>query len=157
MLNRYTAVFIAALTSANAVSAAEVSYRNDIRPLWESQCMACHGEKSPYLGDFMENEEKYTQMMLGPRMDTYADLIFFVGWPDTGALMRRLDDGQNRSDGQPGNMYQYLGNSEAQRQANLQLLKDWVGEKAWTLKGWDQKGDFPGVTKEELAAMKLKY
>jgi len=26
-------------------------------------------------------------------MDSYERLIAFVGWPDTGALMRRLDDG----------------------------------------------------------------
>ena len=37
-------------------------------------------------------------------MDTYADLIFFVGWPDTGALMRRLDDGKTAADGKPGNV-----------------------------------------------------
>ncbi len=42
-------------------------------------------------------------------MYTYADLIFFIGWPDTGAIMRRLDDGKGAKDGKPGNMYQRLG------------------------------------------------
>lgn len=31
----------------------------------------------------------------GPCMDTYADLIFYVGWPDTGAAMRRQDDAKD--------------------------------------------------------------
>jgi hypothetical protein len=96
-------------------------------------------------------------MSRGPRMDTYADLIFFVGWPDTGAVMRRLDDGKNTKDGKPGNMYQYLGATEEERKKNFDLFKAWVGEEAWTHKRWDAKGDMPGVTKEELAKMKLKY
>ena len=90
-------------------------------------------------------------------MDTYADLIFYVGWPDTGAIMRRLDDGSNTKDGKPGNMYQYLGSTEEERQANLKLFKAWVGEEAWTLKRWDKKGDVPAISKEELDLMKLKY
>lgn len=31
------------------------------------------------------------------------------------------------------------------------------GKDAWTHKRWDNRGDMPGVTKEELAKMKLKY
>jgi hypothetical protein len=90
-------------------------------------------------------------------MDTYADLIFFIGWPDTGAIMRRLDDGKSVRDGKPGNMYQHLGDEEAERQKNLKLLKAWVGEDAWTLKRWTARGDIPAVTKEELNKLKLKY
>jgi hypothetical protein len=145
------------LALAAPALASDVTYRKDIRPLWDAKCAACHGASSPYLGDFLENEDKYTKMMKGPRMDTYADLIFFVGWPDTGAIMRRLDDGKNSKDGKPGNMYQYLGATAAERQKNFQLFQKWVGEEAWIHKRWDKKGDMPGVTKEELSKMKLKY
>ena len=149
-----TALF---LFAAAQVMAGDVTYRKDIRPLWEARCSTCHGPDSPYLGDFLENREKYKKMMKGPRMDTYADLIFYVGWPDTGAIMRRLDDGKNITGGKPGNMYQYLGGSEEERQTNLDLFKQWVGIDAWTHKRWNAKGDMPGVTKEELDKMKLKY
>jgi len=145
------------LSLAASVATADVTYRKDIRPLWEAKCSACHGAASPYLGDFLENQDTFTKMMKGPRMDTYADLIFFVGWPDTGALMRRLDDGKNTKDGKPGNMYQYLGVTDEERQKNFGVFKSWVGEKAWTHKRWDAKGDMPGVSKEELAQMKVKY
>ena len=32
-----------------------------------------------------------------------------------------------------------------------------MGEYAWTLKRWNARGDAPGVTKEDVARMKLKY
>lgn len=148
---------VALALATGVADAADVTYRKDIRPLWEQKCSACHGKDSPYLGDFLENQDKYKKMLKGPRMDSYADLIFFVGWPDTGAIMRRLDDGKQLKGGKPGNMYQYLGADETERQKNLQLFKAWVGEDAWTLKRWDAKGDMPGVTKEELQKMKVKY
>lgn len=148
---------IVCLSLTASALAADVTYRNDVRPLWENRCSACHGAGSPYLGEFLENEASFRQAMKGPRMDTYADLVFFVGWPDTGAIMRRLDDGKNAKDSKPGNMYQYLGATEADRQKNLGIFKAWVGEAAWTHKRWDAKGDMPGVTKEELSMMKVKY
>lgn len=143
--------------SAAHALADDVTYRKDIRPLWEAKCSACHGAGSPYLGDFLENQDKYKKLMQGPRMDTYADLIFFVGWPDTGAIMRRLDDGKNSKDGKPGNMYAYLGGTDEERQQNFKRFKAWVGEDAWTHKRWDAKGDMPGVSKEELVKMKVRY
>jgi hypothetical protein len=143
--------------AGSSLASDDVTYRKDIRPLWEAKCSTCHGASSPYLGDFLENQDKYKKMMKGPRMDTYADLIIFVGWPDTGAIMRRLDDGKNTKDGKPGNMYQYLGKTEAERQENFGIFKRWVGEDAWTHKRWDAKGDMPGVTKDELYKMKVKY
>jgi hypothetical protein len=115
------------------VNAGEVTYRKDIRPLWEQRCMGCHGEGSPTLAEFDENKDKYKALMRGPRMDTYAHLAAFVGWPDTGALMRRLDDGRNTKDGKPGNMYEHLGADEHERQRNLALFKAWVGEGGWFL------------------------
>jgi hypothetical protein len=143
--------------SSAQVLADDVTYRKDIRPLWQAKCAACHDAGSPYLGEFLENQDKYKKIMKGPRMDTYADLIFFIGWPDTGAIMRRLDDGKNTKDGKPGNMYQYLGSTDEERKRNHNLFKEWVGENAWTHKRWDKKGDMPGVSKEELLLMKLKY
>lgn len=148
---------IICLSLTASAFAADVTYRKDIRPLWENRCSACHGAESPYLGDFLESQETYKKAMKGPRMDTYADLIFYVGWPDTGAIMRRLDDGKNSKDGKPGNMYQYLGTTDDDRQKNLGVFKVWISEEAWTHKRWDAKGDMPGVTKEELSKMKVKY
>lgn len=46
--------------------------------------------------------------------------------------MRRLDDGANTKDGKPGNMYENLGDTAAERAANLQRFKAWVG--SWSLK-----------------------
>lgn len=149
-MKRLTAGILGSLVSFS-VLADEITYREHIQPLWQSSCAACHGANAPYLGEFNENDDKYVKQNLGPRMDTYADLLTFVAWPDTGALMRRLDDGQNTPDGKPGNMYQYLGSDETQRQQNLDLFKAWVGEEAWTLK---RKKD---ITKEELMAIKAEY
>jgi len=140
-----------------ASQAQEVTYRKTIRPLWQDKCAACHAQNSPYLGEFKTAVAKYTAEMKGPRMDTYADLIFYIGWPDTGAIMRRLDDGKNVKNGKPGNMYQYLGATEEERQKNLNSFKDWVGPDAWTLKRWNARGDVPGISREELAKIKVKY
>lgn len=85
----------------------------------------------------------------GPKMDSYAHLVYFTGWPDTGALMRRLDDGKNTKDGKAGNMYQYLGSDDAERQKNLKLFREWVGN--WVLKRW------PEMTKEDMNGIKVKY
>jgi len=146
------------LTLASAqVMSAEVTYRKDIRPLMVQKCFFCHGADAPYLGDFDENKKKFEALFKGPRMDTYADLVFFIGWPDTGAIMRRLDDGKNTSDGKPGNMYQNLGATEEERQKNLNLFKEWVGKDAWKLNRWEARGKVPAITKEDLDKIKAKY
>ena len=135
----------------------DVTYRKHIRPLWEQKCAACHGAGSPYLGDFDQDKKKYEAQMKGPRMDTYADLIFFIGWPDTGAIMRRLDDGKSAAGGKPGNMYQYLGATEEERQKNLTLFKQWVGKDGWKLNRWLARGSVPAITKEDLDKIIVKY
>jgi hypothetical protein len=56
--------------------AAEVTYRKDVRPLMVQKCLYCHGTEAPYLGDFDENQKKFEAALKGPRMDTYADLVF---------------------------------------------------------------------------------
>ena len=150
-----TAILLAALSTTAAfmttaaLAADEITYRKDIRPLWQQKCMGCHGENSPYLAEFDADKEKFAKSMRGPRMDTHPALIYYVGWPDTGALMRRLDDGKNTQNKKPGNMYQYLGADEAERQKNLALFKSWVGEGAWFL------GRFKDLDKATLAKMKV--
>ena len=144
-------ILITILTLPTASAVADVDYHKDIRPLWQEKCAACHGAESPYVGDFKAAKEKFTAAMKGPRMDTYADLLYFVAWPDTGALMRRLDNGKSTSDGKAGNMYQYLGKTDAEREKNLGVFKAWVGDDAWTLKRRD------AITKDDLNKIKAKY
>ncbi len=135
----------------------DITYRKHIRPLTIEKCASCHGADSPYLGDFEEDKKKFEAMMKGPRMDTYADLVFFVGWPDTGAIMRRLDDGKSAGDGKPGNMYQWLGATEDERQKNLNLFKEWVGKDGWKANRWQARGKVPAITKEDMDKIKVKY
>lgn len=137
--------------------AQDVTYRKHIQPLVAQKCGGCHGAGSPYYGDFSEDKKKYEAALKGPRMDSYADLIFFIGWPDTGAIQRRLDDGKNAGDGKPGNMYNYLGASEEERQKNLNLFKEWVGKDAWKLNRWEARGNVAAITKEDLDKIKVTY
>ena len=141
---------LSALVFGSAAQADDVTYREDIRPLWEKQCMACHGASSPSLAEFDENKDTYKKLRRGPRMDSYAGLVTYVGWPDSGALMRRLDDGTHTQDGTPGNMYRYLGRDELERQKNLALFKAWVDEDGWVLKR------FKDLSREELGRMKVE-
>lgn len=150
------AVLIAASVSLPSL-AADVTYRKDIRPLMEQKCLGCHGSGSPFYGDFKEDKKKYEAAMKGPRMDSYTNLIYFIGWPDTGAVMRRLDDGKGSKSGKPGNMYVYLGSSDEEREKNFKLFKAWVGEDAWVLNRWKARGKVPGITKDQVSKMKLKY
>lgn len=157
MLRVILALFLVAGVSV-ASWAQDITYRKHIKPLWEQKCAGCHGAGSPYLGDYDEDRKKYDAMFKGPRMDTYADLVSFVGWPDTGAIMRRLDDGKSpAAGGKPGNMYQYLGGTEEERQKNLNLFKEWVGKDGWKLNRWEARGKVPAITKEDMDKMKVKY
>lgn len=154
-----TAVGLVALMVASfsfPTQADDVTYRKDIRPLMEKKCFGCHGSGSPFYGDFKE-DKKYAAAMKGPRMDSYPYLVYFIGWPDTGALMRRLDDGKSSKSGKPGNMYNFLGANSEERQKNLKLFKAWVGEDAWVLNRWKARGSVPGVTKDQVTKMKLQY
>ncbi len=156
MLRVILALFLVAGVSA-ASWAQDVTYRKHIKPLWDQKCAGCHGAGSPYLGDFDQDKKKYEAQMKGPRMDTYADMVFFVGWPETGAIMRRLDDGKNTGDGKPGNMYQNLGATEEERQKNLNLFKEWVGKDAWKFNRWEARGKVPAITKEDMDKIQVKY
>jgi hypothetical protein len=143
------AVIMTLLSFSSLSWAEETTYRKHIKPIFDAKCIVCHGAGSPEHPEFKEDQKKFEQMMKGPKMDTYVHLIFFVGWPDTGAVMRRLDDGKNTKDGKSGNMYQYLGSTEEERQKNLNLFKEWVGN--WTLKRWKE------ISREEIDGIKVKY
>ncbi len=145
--------FAAMLTVIFAVASAaypeEVTYSRDIWPVFEAKCIVCHGPDSPELPEFEKDKDGYKGKGKGPRMDSYSYMISFIGWPDTGAIMRRLNDGRNTKDGKPGNMYQYLGATEEERQQNFSLFAKWIGN--WTLK------KVPDLTKEELNSIKVRY
>ncbi len=136
------------LSGLSQVNAGEVTYRNHIKPIFDKHCIGCHGKDSaPEYYAFKENPQIWLSKNQGMRMDTYSHLIFYTAWPDTGALMRRLDDG--KTSGKEGNMYKYLGDTEEERQRNLNIFKEWVGN--WTQKRWKD------ITKEELDSIKVKY
>ena len=128
----------------------EITYRKHIQPLFERQCARCHGEgAAPEYRLFKEDSSPWTAQSKSIRMNTYSHMVSFTGWPNTGALMRRLDDGASTADGKPGNMHENLGATQEERQRNLALFKQWVG--AWSLKRW------PEATKEEISAIRVPY
>jgi hypothetical protein len=129
--------------------AAEVTWQKDIKPIFDRQCVGCHGSDSPEFEEFNKDKKKWSDKSTGMRMDSYSLMISYVGWPESGALMRRLDDGSSKTDKKTGNMYENLGATEAERKANLATFKAWVGN--WNLKR------LKDVTKEELNALKIKY
>jgi mono/diheme cytochrome c family protein len=118
--------------STTPTTSTRVTYDNTIRHLIDEHCSQCHGIDAPTAAEFKADRERYKKDNLGPRMDTYDNLMVTVNGGCTGAVMRRLDDGANTEDGKPGNMYKYLGKDDAQRTANLALFKNWIG--IWNLK-----------------------
>ena len=143
-------MMILGLLALGQQALAQPTYQDTIRKVFDEKCSACHGANAApeYLG-FKQEKDKWLAKGQGMRMDSYSLLISHVGWPETGSLMRRLDDGTNSKDKKPGNMYQHLGTNEAERKANLSVFKEWVGN--WTLKRWNE------ITKEELNGIKVKY
>lgn len=156
MLMKLIPTLILAVASTSAM-AEDVTYTKDIAPLFKNMCSECHGADSPDLHTFKANEEQYKKEKTGPRMNTYDELIYYIGWPDTGAIMRRLDDGKSVKSGKEGNMYKNLGENDAERQKNLATIKAWVGEGGWNLNRFKARGDVPAITKEQLDKLKLKY
>lgn len=140
--------------------AADLTYRNDIAPLIEKQCADCHSAAAdaPTLAENKLDKAKYKKAKVGPRSDTYENLLMLIAYPDSGAFMRRLDDGTSPlAGGKPGNMYKYLGETDAERAQALTMIKAWVGEGGWNLNRFNKKGDVPGLTKEQMSNLKLKY
>lgn len=154
MMARNITITFATLLFGIALSAVadaeDVRYTTHIRGIVEQRCLGCHSSAAaPEYDAFKAEKEKWLAAGQGMRLDSYSHLIFFTGWPDSGSLMRRLDDGTNREDKKPGNMYQHLGNTEEERQKNLKLFKEWVGN--WTLKKWSH------ITKQEMNSIKVRY
>ncbi len=148
-----TLVSAVALAAVSITAQAESpTWTQNIKPLVEARCAACHGAKAPTYWEWRQLP-KAEQAKVGPKMDTYGDFMNYVVWPATGAMQRRLDAGQ--AGGKPGNMYVYLGANDAERAQNLQLVKDWLG--AWNTNRWEKRGDTPAVSKEQLEAIKAKY
>jgi hypothetical protein len=134
--------------AANA-TISDATYTKDIKPIFENKCSKCHGAKSPVHMEYVKNMKSFKKKMKGPRMNTYTHLTSFVIWPDTGSLIRALDDGSSTKDGKPGKMYKYLGKTDEQRHQNLKIFKAWVGN--WTIKEWSE------ITKEEINKLRLVY
>jgi hypothetical protein len=140
--------------------AADVTYRADVAPLLKAQCAECHAAENgaPTLKEFDLAKEKFTKEKLGPRVDSYENLLALIVYPDSGAFMRRLDDGTSQfAGGKPGNMYKHLGETDAERAKNLATLKAWLGEGGWNLNRWKARGDVPAITKEQIDKLLLKY
>lgn len=149
MKKRMAAIGLVVMT-ASAVNAEETTWSGSIREIVEKHCLVCHGpESAPEYPLFKKEKDKWLSRGLAMRMDTYSHLVSFVGWPNTGALMRRLDDGKGSKEGKPGNMYQHLGATEEERHKNLALFKAWVGN--WSLKR------MPETAKEELNGILVRY
>jgi len=140
------AVFVIMVAAVPVLATEPVTYEKDIKGIIAKQCISCHGPDSPAMEEFKRDEAGYMKKMKGPRYDTYGNLIVIVKGSDAGALMRRLDDGKNTKDGKPGNMHAYLGNTDAERSANLETFRKWVG--SWTLKRKKE------LSNEELGAIK---
>ncbi len=149
-------VFGVCIGFSAAAGAQELTWGKDIEPIIKAQCGACHGSGQPEYAEWMVRREKEKQ--LASRMDTYAHFMNYVVWPATGAMMRRLDDGKSPlAGGKPGNMYRYLGDSDADRAKNLATIKAWLGEGNWNLNRLEKRGDVPGLTIEQLGKVKPKY
>ena len=135
---------VAAAAAALAFAAgaqAEVTYENSVKKVIDERCMNCHGKGAPSMEEFKKDEAGWKKKMKGPSMANYQDTMVMVNGSDTGAIMRRLDDGAKK-----GNMYNYLGKNDADRAKNHAVFKEWIG--GWTLK---RKKD---ITPEELKAIK---
>lgn len=117
----------------------QVTYESHVEEIIEQSCISCHGGDSPSLAEFKEDPDKYIAESKGPRLDNYEDLVVLVNGEDAGAIMRRLDDGTNTEDGEPGNMYINLGSTNEERQENLNIFKEWV--ENWSLKRSDELTD----------------
>jgi cytochrome c1 len=145
-----TAIMTMALVAVAQMAMAQATYQGQISAVFNDKCAGCHGkDAAPEYQVFKQQKDAYVAKGQGMRMDSYTLLSSYVVWPNTGALMRRLDDGANTKDKKPGNMYEYLGSTAAERAQNLALFKEWVG-------GWSLKR-FKDMSKQELDAMKVPY
>jgi len=148
-------IFVLSAGIITSAGAQELTWRKDIQPIIAANCAACHGANQPGFAEW--NVQRVNDKNLAPQLVTYAYFMNHVIWPETGAIMRRLDDAKASPGGKPGNMYVYLGSSDAERAKNLQTIKAWLGEGAWNLNRWQKRGDTPAISKEQLDKIKAKY
>jgi hypothetical protein len=140
---------------AASADANDLTWRKDIQPIIAARCAGCHGDSQPGFAEW--NVARVKDKDLAPRLDTYAYFMNHVVWPETGAIMRRLDDGRGSPGAKPGNMYEYLGDNDVERARNLQTLKAWLGDGAWNLNRWKKRGDTPAISKEQLERIKASF
>jgi hypothetical protein len=152
---RTSILFVGLVAVAASASAEDLTWQKDIQPIIAAKCAGCHGPNQPGFADW--NVQRVKNKSLAPQLVTYAYFMNHVVWPETGAVMRRLDDGKGAGGGKPGNMYAFLGADDTERAKNLQTIKTWLGEGAWNLNRWKKRGDTPGITKEQLEKIKAKY
>jgi hypothetical protein len=152
---RTSILFVGLVAIAASASAEDLTWQKDIQPIIAAKCAGCHGTGQPGFADW--NVQRKKNKSLAPQLVTYAYFMNHVVWPETGAIMRRLDDGKGAAGGKPGNMYAFLGADDAERAKNLQTIKTWLGKGAWNLNRWKKRGDTPAITKEQLAKIKAKY
>lgn len=134
------AVFVMAFSSY----AEDVKYSSHIKGIFDAKCAPCHGGDALEYEEWKKNATEFKAQSVGMKMDTFRSLTAFVVWPNTGALMRRLDNGENTKDKKPGNMYQYLGDTDDERAKNFAVFKSWV--PVWKL---SRIGD---LSKEDIMA-----
>ncbi|MFO7576707.1 MAG: cytochrome C [Pelovirga sp.] len=147
-------VLLVLVALSTQLFAQDLTWRDDIKPIIDSRCVACHGADAPEFNDWMLLGDDKRESV-APRMDSYPAFMSYVVWPATGAMMRRLDDGT--SAGKAGNMYVHLGDDDQERAKNFQTIKTWLGDGAWNLNRWQQRKEVPGVTKAQLEAIKARY
>ena len=54
--------------------AAEVTWQKDIKPIFDKNCLGCHGIDSPEHDAFAKDKKGFTDKGIGMRMDTYSYL-----------------------------------------------------------------------------------
>lgn len=148
-MKKVLAALILTALAITQAQAEEITWSGSIREVFEKQCIGCHGSSAPEYAAFKQDKDVWMKKGSGMRMETYSHLVSFVGWPNSGALMRRLDDGKDSKEGKPGNMYRHLGSDEQERQINLSLFKKWIGN--WNMQRWAD------LSKDELSGVKVKY
>jgi len=65
MLKVIVPSIIGLFLAGSSLASGDVTYPQRHPPLWNAKCSTCHGAESPYLGDFLENQDKYKKMMKG--------------------------------------------------------------------------------------------
>ena len=120
-----------------------MKYQTHIKQLFDVKCLRCHGSTAPEYEQFNVEKDKWVKQGLGMKMDSYRQLANFVVWPNTGAVMRRLDDGKNMTRWKT-----------RQHVSVLRRYREVEGEKSFTVqavdKNWAWTKRLPELTKEEI-------